>query len=198
MICKYFLPFIRLHFHFLKFPLLIPGGSVVKNLPITQELQETWVQSLGQEYLLEESMATHAVLPRESPGQRRLEGYSSQGCKESDTTEVTQHSTAQKPFSLMQSHLLTFGFVTFAFWCQIQKSSSGLMTESLLLMFSNRSFSFRLYIPVHLELTFVCGFILLHVAVQFSQQQLLKRLSCLLCKFDHICLGLFPVSILFC
>ena len=31
-----------------------PGGSVVKDLPAMQELQETWVQSLGQEDPLEE------------------------------------------------------------------------------------------------------------------------------------------------
>ena len=37
---------------------LIPllGGSAVKNLPA---MQETWVQSLGQEDPLEEGMATH-------------------------------------------------------------------------------------------------------------------------------------------
>ena len=31
-------------------------------------------------------------LPGESHGQRSLEGYSPQGCKESDTTEATQHA----------------------------------------------------------------------------------------------------------
>ena len=34
-----------------------PGGSAVKNLPA---MQETQVQSLGQEDLLEEGMATHS------------------------------------------------------------------------------------------------------------------------------------------
>ena len=33
-------------------------GVVVKNLPTMQEMQETWVQSLGWEDLLEEGMAT--------------------------------------------------------------------------------------------------------------------------------------------
>ena len=45
----------------------LPGGSVVKriHLPI-QELQEKWVQSLGWEDPLEESMATHSnILPWE-------------------------------------------------------------------------------------------------------------------------------------
>ena len=32
---------------------------MVKNLPAIQELQDTWVQSLGWKYPLEEEMATH-------------------------------------------------------------------------------------------------------------------------------------------
>ena len=32
---------------------------VVKNLPASAEMQETWVQSLGQEDLLKEEMANH-------------------------------------------------------------------------------------------------------------------------------------------
>ena len=34
-----------------------PGGTVVKYHPLMQEMQETWVQSLGQEDLLEKEMA---------------------------------------------------------------------------------------------------------------------------------------------
>ena len=34
-----------------------PGGLVVKNLPVMQEPQETWVQSLGQEDSLENGIA---------------------------------------------------------------------------------------------------------------------------------------------
>ena len=37
-----------------------PGGSEVKNLPATQELQETRVQSQGQEDPLEKDMATNS------------------------------------------------------------------------------------------------------------------------------------------
>ena len=37
-----------------------PHGSAVKNPPATQELQETWVRSLGGEDPLEEGMATHS------------------------------------------------------------------------------------------------------------------------------------------
>ena len=39
-----------------------PTGSVVKNPPAMQELQETWVQSLGWKDPLEEGMATHSSL----------------------------------------------------------------------------------------------------------------------------------------
>ena len=38
------------------------GGSVVKNPPTVQELQETQVQSLGQEDPLEVEMATHSSI----------------------------------------------------------------------------------------------------------------------------------------
>ena len=51
-------------------------------------MQETQVRSLGQEDLLQKGMATTPVfLPGESHGQRSLEGYSSCGAKELDTTE---------------------------------------------------------------------------------------------------------------
>ena len=55
-------------------------------------MQETWVQSLGEEDPLEKEMATTPVLlPGESHGQGSLVGYDPQGCKESDTTEAAQH-----------------------------------------------------------------------------------------------------------
>ena len=41
---------------------LIPGCSVVKNLPTRPETQETQVQSLGREDPLEEGMATHSSI----------------------------------------------------------------------------------------------------------------------------------------
>ena len=53
---------------------------MVKNLP---EIQETWVQSLGWEDPLEESMANHACNPH---GQRSLVGYSPWDHKELETT----------------------------------------------------------------------------------------------------------------
>jgi len=51
-----------------------PGGSAIKNLPVMQELQETWVQSLDWEDPLEKGMATHSrilawIIPwTEEPG----------------------------------------------------------------------------------------------------------------------------------
>ena len=51
-------------------------------------MQKMRAGSLGWEDLLEKGMATQPVfLPRESNGQRSLEGYSLWGCKESDMTE---------------------------------------------------------------------------------------------------------------
>ena len=37
-----------------------PGDSDGKNLPVMQEMQKTWVQSLGWEDPLEEEIATHS------------------------------------------------------------------------------------------------------------------------------------------
>ena len=59
-----------------------------------QELQETQVQSLGQEDLLEIRMATTPVFFLEKPhGQRSLVGCSPWGGKESDTTEQARTTT---------------------------------------------------------------------------------------------------------
>ena len=45
-----------------------PGGTVVKNLFAVQEMQETWVQTLGWEDPLEKKMATHSsILARNIP-----------------------------------------------------------------------------------------------------------------------------------
>ena len=40
--------------------LRFPRGSVVKNQAAVQELQQTWIPSLGQEDHLEEGIATHS------------------------------------------------------------------------------------------------------------------------------------------
>ena len=55
-----------------------------------QETQETWVQSLGWEELLEEGIATHSsILAWRIPWTEEPGGLQSTGSQESDTTEVT-------------------------------------------------------------------------------------------------------------
>ena len=64
----------RFHFHFLSFP---QSSCIVHSVKNLTAVQETWVQSLGQEDLLKKEMATHPVfLPGGSHGQRSLAGYS--------------------------------------------------------------------------------------------------------------------------
>ena len=54
-----------------------PCGSAVKNPPAVQEMQETFVGSLGWENSLEEGMETHSnILAWRSHGQGSLAGYS--------------------------------------------------------------------------------------------------------------------------
>ena len=61
-----------------------PVAQMVKNLPA---MQETWVQSLGQEEPLEKGMATHSnILAWRIPGTEEPDGLQSLGHKESDTT----------------------------------------------------------------------------------------------------------------
>ena len=58
---------------------------MVKHLPA---MQETWVQSLGREDLLEKEMATHSsILAWKIPWMEEPGSYSSWGHKELDTTE---------------------------------------------------------------------------------------------------------------
>ena len=67
-----------------------PGGSVVKNPPARQEMQGrgfgSWVGKIPWRRTWQ---LTSVFLPEESHGQRSLMGYSSQGHKESDRTDVT-------------------------------------------------------------------------------------------------------------
>ena len=66
--------------------LILFKGSVIKNLPAMQELQETWVQSLSREDPLEEGMAPHSsILAWRIPGTKDPGG----GRKELDMTKVT-------------------------------------------------------------------------------------------------------------
>ena len=68
----------------------------LKNMPAMQETQMVQVPSLSQEDPLEKDrQSTPVFLPGKSHGQKNLEGYSPQDQKELDTTEATEHSTAQ-------------------------------------------------------------------------------------------------------
>ena len=59
-------------------------------------MQETRVQSLGWEDLLEKEMATHSsILAWKIHGWRDLVGYSPWGCRESDTTERLAFTLSQ-------------------------------------------------------------------------------------------------------
>ena len=56
-------------------------------------MQETWVQSLGQEHPLEKEKATHSsILAWKIHGQRSLVGYSLQSHKELDMAEQLNNS----------------------------------------------------------------------------------------------------------
>ena len=73
---------------------LVPSGSVVKNPPAMQEMQETLVRFLGhkdprgQKDALEEGMATHSsIIAWRIPWTGSLTGYSPHGHKELDMTE---------------------------------------------------------------------------------------------------------------
>jgi len=57
---------------------------VVRNPPVMQEMQETWVQILGWR---RNWQTTPGFLPEKLHEQRRLMGYSLWGRKESDMTE---------------------------------------------------------------------------------------------------------------
>ena len=68
----------------------------LKNMPAMQETQKVQVPSLSQEDPLEKDrQSTPVFLPGKSHGQKNLEGYSPRDHKELDTTEATEHSTAQ-------------------------------------------------------------------------------------------------------
>ena len=94
-ICRYFIrSCAELIWHYLFKERASLVAQMVKNLPA---MQETWVQSLGQEKPPEKGMATHSNIFawRVSWTERSLVGYSSWGHKESDTIErpsLSSHS----------------------------------------------------------------------------------------------------------
>ena len=74
---------------------------MVKSLPA---MQESWVQSLGQEDSLEKEIAiTPVFLLGKSHGQRSLAGYSSWGCK--SRTRLSDYTTTTAPRNFSVSAL---------------------------------------------------------------------------------------------
>ena len=99
---------------------------------------------------------------------------------------------AQKLLSFTWSHLFIFVFISITLGGGSKKILLQFVSKGVLPMFSSKSFilpglTFRSLI--HFEFISVYGVrecsnvILLHVAVQFSQHHLLKRLSLLRCIF---------------
>ena len=96
----------------------------------------------------------------------------------------------QKLLSLIRSHLFIFDFISITLGGGSKRILLWFMSWSVLPMLSSKSFILSDLICrslIHFEFISVCGvrecsnFILLHVAVQFSQYHLLKRLSFLHC-----------------
>ena len=85
-----YLYFIRHFYHLIWIIWACLVAQMIKN-PLV--MQETWVQSLGQEHPLEKEMATHSsILAWRIPWTERiLAGYSPWGCKELDMTCVPKH-----------------------------------------------------------------------------------------------------------
>ena len=85
-----------------------PDSLVAHMAKTPSAMQETWIQSLGQEDPQRRKWEpTPVLLPGESHGQRSLVGYSPWGCKESDMTEglsIAQHSVS---YSSVYSWTLT-------------------------------------------------------------------------------------------
>uniref|UniRef100_A0A8D1PZS2 Uncharacterized protein n=1 Tax=Sus scrofa TaxID=9823 RepID=A0A8D1PZS2_PIG len=98
----------------------------------------------------------------------------------------------QKLLSLIRSHLLIFVFTVITLRGGSEKMWLSFTSESVWPMFSSKSFIVFGLISrslIHTEFIFVYGvrecsnFILIHVAVKFSEQHLLKGLSFLHCIF---------------
>ena len=103
----------------------------------------------------------------------------------------------QRLLSLIRSHLLTFDFSFITLRGGSKRIHCCDLWQSVVPVFSSKSFILSVLMfrsLIHFEFIFVDGvrdcsdFILIHVAVQFSQHCLLRRLS-----FLH-CIVLLPLS----
>ena len=116
------------------------GGTVVKNLPLMQELPETQFRSLGWENTLEEDMATHSSIVAwripwaEEPG--RLPSMGSQRVGHDLATQEQQQQQIRQRRMGTRWFLMCFYFCLFGFF-----GGNGERTQELL--FS----SFKPYLP---------------------------------------------------
>ena len=93
--------------------------------------------------------------------------------------------------NLIMSHILIFVFISIILGGGSKRILLWFMSKSGLPVLSSEFYSFRHYIVVFNLVCFVCvcgvrkysNFILLHVAIQFSQHHLLKRMSLPHCIF---------------
>ena len=70
--------------------------SLVAQMVKVLTMWETWVQSLGWDYLLEKEMTTHSSILAWKIPWRNLVGYSPWGHKELDTTEQLHFTSRGK------------------------------------------------------------------------------------------------------
>ena len=101
----------------------------------------------------------------------------------------------QKLLNLIRSHLFIFIFISITCRRQVIEDLAVIYVKEVLPMFSSKIFIFSGLIYrslIHFEFIFMYGvrkcfnFFLLHVEVQFSQNNLLKRLSFLHYVFLHL------------
>ena len=79
---------------------------MIKNLPA---MRETWVQSLGQEDLLEKEVAAHSsILAWRIPWTEEPGGLQPMGLQESDTTEQLDRQTDRHTHTHTHTHRISY------------------------------------------------------------------------------------------
>ena len=153
---------------------MFPRIQTIKNLP---GLQETWVQTLGQEAFLEKGMSTHSsiFLPGEFHGQRSLENFAStRGCK--ITLSLFQDGNGcYKSFSVT---LKVYIYVTTRL-CNIHSSSMLYIHEYYLV---SESVSQQLRIGMHRRSIWCWLRRLIYLSVCQQTGALISFHMCLLCQ----------------
>ena len=104
----------------------------MKNLPA---MQQTWVQSLGQEDPLEEGMAAHSsILAWRIPWTEEPGWLQSIRCKESDTTEATEHTCMHISYIFKNSVYIYKINIIYIYICSLFFMKSNNCSELLALV----------------------------------------------------------------